>query len=209
MTDLVRKLSTVSIAAAATLLTGLFALLGAGAAPVAAQPWSPDPGGAADGALPPGVTLSPYDLAHPAVGGLDPALRQAVQEAARAAAADGIELRITSGWRSPELQQRMFDDAVYSHGSVDAARRWVATPAVSRHVTGRAVDIGPGAAAEWLNRHGARFGLCRTYANEMWHYELTADASGVCPPLLPDASVDVPPADTQPVPGPIAWPADG
>ncbi len=35
---------------------------------------------------------------------------------------------------------------------------------------------------DWLSRFGAQYGACRqTYANEMWHFELVADATGACP----------------------------
>jgi LAS superfamily LD-carboxypeptidase LdcB len=132
--------------------------------------------------------LSPYDIANPAVGYLDPALLRAVQQAADAAAAEGITMTITSGWRSPEFQQQLLDDAVATYGSIAAARQYVQTPQASRHVSGQAVDIGGYGAADWLIAHGARFGLCRIYANELWHFELAADAAGVCPPLRPDAS---------------------
>jgi len=132
--------------------------------------------------------LSPYDVANPAVAYLDPALLRAVQQAAGAAAADGVTMTITSGWRSPEFQQQLLDDAVAIYGSMAAARQYVQTPQASRHVTGQAVDIGGYGADDWLIAHGARFGLCRIYANELWHFELAADAAGVCPPLRPDAS---------------------
>ncbi len=132
--------------------------------------------------------LSPYDVQNPAIGYLNPALLNAVQQAATAATADGISLTITSGWRSPEFQQQLLDDAVATYGSVAAARQYVQTPQRSRHVQGLAVDVGGAGAAQWLMLNGARFGLCRTYANETWHFELSADAAGNCPPLLPDAS---------------------
>ena len=41
---------------------------------------------------------------------------------------------------------------------------------------GDAVDLGPAAARSWLAEHGARYGLCRVYANEPWHFELRPDA---------------------------------
>ena len=56
--------------------------------------------------------LNPYDVANPAVGYLNPALLAAVQQATSAAAADGITMTITSGWRSPQFQQQLLDDAV-------------------------------------------------------------------------------------------------
>lgn len=132
--------------------------------------------------------LSPFDVTNPAVGNLEPALLAAVQQAAGAAAADGVTMTITSGWRSPEFQQQLLDDAVDTYGSFAAARQFVQTPEHSHHVTGRAVDIGGPAADYWLIANGSRFGLCQTYANELWHFELATDPGGVCPPPLPDAS---------------------
>jgi zinc D-Ala-D-Ala carboxypeptidase len=140
------------------------------------------------GWLPDGVTLSPFDVSNPVVALLDPLLLKAIQDATRAADADGIELRITSGWRSTGFQQRLFDDAVRTYGSVDIARQFVASPEVSKHVTGQAVDIGPVDADKWMIRNGPRFGLCQIFANEIWHFELVADEQGRCPPLKPNAA---------------------
>ena len=132
--------------------------------------------------------LSPYDVADPAVGNLDPALRIAVQQATTAAAADGVTMTITSGWRSPEFQQQLLDDAIATYGSFAAARQYVQTPERSRHVLGQAVDMGGVGADQWLIAYGPRFGLCQIYANELWHFELATDAAGNCPPVLPNAA---------------------
>lgn len=140
------------------------------------------------GWLPQGVTLSPFDSANPILSQLDPALLAAVQDAALSAQAHGIELRVTSGWRSQGFQQRLFDDGVLTHGSIEAASEFVKTPETSKHVTGQAIDIGPAEAANWLAANGNRFGLCQIYANEIWHFELVADAQGNCPPPLPNAA---------------------
>lgn len=140
------------------------------------------------GWLPDGTMLSPFDSANPILSQMNPALLQAVQDAARAAQPAGIDIRVTSGWRSPGFQQRLFDDAVQSYGSVAAAAQFVATPEVSQHVRGQAVDIGPTAADEWLIANGKQFGLCQIYANEIWHFELAVDAQGNCPPLRPNAA---------------------
>lgn len=122
------------------------------------------------------------------VSGLTPAMRRSVRLAIDAAAADGVELRVTSGWRSAEHQQRLYEGAIAKYGSASVARRWVLPPDESAHVRGEAVDVGPPAAAEWLDRHGERFGLCRRYANEPWHFERLAGALGSeCPPLEPHA----------------------
>lgn len=141
-----------------------------------------------DGSLTNDQTLTAFDVQNPAIGRLDPALLAAIQNATTAAAAEGIAMTITSGWRSPEFQQRLLDDAVATYGTVAAARQYVQTPEHSKHVYGAAVDVGGTGADQWLIANGARFGLCRTYANELWHFELTADPYGICPVLLPDAA---------------------
>ena len=132
--------------------------------------------------------LNPYDVQNPAVGNLEPNLLTAVQQASTAAAADGVTMTITSGWRSPEFQQELLDDAVATYGSVAAALQYVQIPQRSHHVQGRAVDIGGAAADEWLIANGARYGLCQIYANELWHFELATDTAGICPPLLSSAA---------------------
>jgi zinc D-Ala-D-Ala carboxypeptidase len=144
-----------------------------------------DPG---DGSLPDGSTLTPFDVQNPAIGRLDPQLLSAVQNAATAAGADGVTMTITSGWRSPEFQQRLLDDAVNTYGSLAVARQYVETPDQSKHVIGEAVDVGGTGADQWLIAHGAGFGLCQIYANELWHFELATDAQGNCPPLRPNAA---------------------
>jgi D-alanyl-D-alanine carboxypeptidase len=140
------------------------------------------------GWMPDDRTLSPFDESNPVIGWLDPLLLKAIQDAARSAAAEGVELKVTSGWRSKGFQQRLFDDAVRTYGSVDIAKQLVASPDTSMHVVGKAVDIGAVDADEWLIRNGSRFGLCQIYANEIWHFELAADADGNCPPLKTNAA---------------------
>ena len=140
------------------------------------------------GYLPDGQTISPFDATNPVIAWLDPALRAAIQTAARGAEADGVGVQITSGWRTKGFQQRLFDDAVRTYGNVETAQQFVASPDASRHVVGKAVDVGPVEADTWLIRNGSRFGLCQIYANEIWHFELAADGSGSCPPLRPNAA---------------------
>jgi zinc D-Ala-D-Ala carboxypeptidase len=140
------------------------------------------------GWLPDGTMLSPFDTANPVLSQVDPALMKAVQDATVAAETQGVTLLVTSGWRSKGFQQRLFDDAVRSYGSVAAAAEFVATPEVSKHVMGQAIDIGPVEADRWLIANGPRFGLCQIYANEIWHFELAADPQGTCPPLRANAA---------------------
>ncbi|MGN7860517.1 M15 family metallopeptidase [Microbacterium sp. 22303] len=127
----------------------------------------------------------------PAVAKLEPALREALGQALAAAEEDGLELRVASGWRSKAYQAWLLRDAVRTYGSEAEASRWVGTPETSLHVKGQAVDIAPYNAADWLNRHGAQFGLCRTYDNEAWHFELNPSAIDAgCPAMYRDPTED-------------------
>lgn len=143
-----------------------------------------------DGAFVDGEDLSPFDDSHPALSNLDPNLLVAVQAAATDAEATGIPMVVTSGWRSPEYQQSLLDEAIITYGSEDEALRWVLTPDRSSHVTGDAVDVGYTDAAYWMMENGSRYGLCQTYANETWHYELAVEPGGACPAPIEDANAD-------------------
>jgi D-alanyl-D-alanine carboxypeptidase len=119
-------------------------------------------------------------------GALRPDLAQAVAAAQTQAEHEGVPLVVTSGWRSETHQQRLLDEAVTRNGSLEEALRWVARPRDSRHVTGEAVDVGPPSGAQWLDQHGAAFGLCRIFDNETWHFELATEPGGSCPPRWAD-----------------------
>ncbi|MDQ3866118.1 MAG: M15 family metallopeptidase [Actinomycetota bacterium] len=141
--------------------------------------------GEADGAVPDGVTV--FDDEYPAVANLDRALLGALRQAATDAAGDGVEFNVDSGWRSPEYQEQLLDEAISKYGSEEEAARWVATPNTSAHVSGDAVDIGHSDATAWLSEHGAEYGLCQIYGNEPWHYELRPEAiDHGCPPMYAD-----------------------
>jgi D-alanyl-D-alanine carboxypeptidase len=145
----------------------------------------------ADGFIPDGARVSVFDEEKPAVGRLDPGLLDALRRTATDAAADGVGLRINSGWRSTEYQQQLLRDAVAEYGSQAEAARWVSTAETSAHVSGDAVDIGPPSAAAWLSEHGAAHGLCQIYRNEPWHYELRPQAvDDGCPTMYADPTED-------------------
>jgi hypothetical protein len=130
------------------------------------------------------VGTTVFDDEIPGVANLDPALLGALRHAATDAADDGL-------WRSPEYQERLFQEAATKYGSAEEAARWVAPPNRSAHVSGDAVDIGHSDAAAWLSGHGAEYGLCRIYGNEPWHYELRPDAiDHGCPPMYADPTQD-------------------
>ncbi|KRB38415.1 M15 family metallopeptidase [Microbacterium sp. Root180] len=132
------------------------------------------------------VTLAEGGL--PAIAKLDAALLDAMRQAETDAAADGVAFDVTSGWRSARYQQWLLDDAIERYGSEELARQYVATPDGSRHVTGDAIDIGSLDAQLWLSQHGWRYGICQTYANERWHFELATEPGGTCPEMKADAA---------------------
>jgi hypothetical protein len=79
-----------------------------------------------------------------------------------AAAADGVEIRITDAYRSFESQ-------------VELKKRkptLSATPGTSEHGWGEAIDVDvgkPGVLA-WLRRNAARYGFANTVSHENWHW---------------------------------------
>jgi len=145
--------------------------------------------GEAGGAVPDGTTV--FDDEVPGVANLDPALLRALRRAATDAAADGVELVVNSGWRSPAYEDQLRREAIAKYGSEAEAARWVATGTTSPHVSGDAVDIGPANATPWLSAHGAQYGLCQIYGNEPWHYELRPEAiDHGCPAMYADPTHD-------------------
>jgi D-alanyl-D-alanine carboxypeptidase len=145
--------------------------------------------GEAGGAIPDGTTV--FDDEIPGVANLDPTLLGALRRAATDAGYDGVEFVVDSGWRSPEYQEQLLQEAVSEYGSEAEAARWVATPDKSLHVSGDAVDIGSAAATAWLSEHGAEYGLCQIYGNEPWHYERRPEALNQgCPPMYFDPTHD-------------------
>lgn len=77
-----------------------------------------------------------------------------------AARADGVRLPVTSAFRDPQHQARLFRSAVSRYGSEQAARRWVAfsdgQTCHSRHCAGVAIDVAlgsgaAGAAHRWMH----------------------------------------------------------
>jgi len=155
----------------------------------AATPEADGPVTEADGDLPDGVSV--FDNGYPGVANLDVDLLRALRAATAHAAADGIEVFVNSGWRSPDYQDELLREAVSEYGSAAEAARWVATADTSPHVSGNAVDIGSFDAMAWMSEHGAEYGLCRIYANESWHYELRPEAiDRGCPPMYDDPTHD-------------------
>jgi hypothetical protein len=143
----------------------------------------------ADGALPDGVTV--FDDEYPGIANLDPSLLQGLRDATRDAAEDGVELTVNSGWRSADYQNELLHAAISKYGSEEEAARWVATADTSPHVSGNAVDVGSVDGTTWLSEHGAEYGLCQIYRNELWHFELRPHAiERGCPRMYADPTRD-------------------
>jgi zinc D-Ala-D-Ala carboxypeptidase len=172
-----RPTRTVALLAAATvIISGSMAwprtAASGGEAPAAPPPAAPPP------------TASPTTAAP---SGLAPGLVAALEAAVTAARQAGHDLSVTSGFRTVAEQEALLADAIAEYGPTEALR-WVFPPDRSMHVRGLAVDVGDGPAAEWLDDHGARFGLCRTLAWEWWHFEWRPawEASSTCPGPVDD-----------------------
>ena len=138
--------------------------------------------------------LSESATATGLVNEIHPLLLARFQAAQQSAAREGVNLYITSGFRSEERQATLFADAVKKFGSESEAAKWVLPPQNSHHPDGLAVDVnypGDRAGAKWLEVNGARFGLCRVYANEWWHFEGIIAPGADCPKMAPNALVDL------------------
>lgn len=124
----------------------------------------------------------------PALEGVDDELARRFTAAQAAAADEGVALTLTSGRRTAKEQRALVEAAEKKYGSKDEAHRWVLPARSSAHVRGLALDVGPTSGALWLEEHGLAFGLCRTYANEVWHFEKLPDDRETCAPMHPDSS---------------------
>ena len=128
------------------------------------------------------------------VSQVHPLLLTRFNTAAAFAKADDVKLFITSGFRSLNRQAFLFKREVEIRGSESEAAKWVLPPEYSHHPRGLAIDVnypGDKLGALWLEKNGSRFGLCRVYANEWWHFEGVIAPGQVCPPLAPNALVDL------------------
>lgn len=113
---------------------------------------------------------------------------------AAAARADGLELVVSSAYRSITDQEALFDSYVSKYGEA-MAREYVSPPGSSEHHTGLAIDISDASApceqdsdkcslsmasAAWLVENGPKYGFVLRYPEgkqpitgvsyEWWHY---------------------------------------
>ncbi|MGV9410615.1 M15 family metallopeptidase [Nocardia sp. NPDC003693] len=148
----------------------------------------PAPAGASPRAHAAPVLPGTVEAAAAGSEGLDPLLAAAYSAAEAEAHAQGVPMSITSGYRSPAQQDALWQDGLATYGNPDEARRWVLPPDESTHVSGEAVDVGPVEGAAWLEANGYRWGLCRAFLNEYWHFELLTLPGRPCPPMWADAA---------------------
>jgi len=90
----------------------------------------------------------------------------------KAAAADGVALRITSGFRTMDEQRRLY--RCYIEGNCNDGNL-AAKPGYSSHQSGLALDLnskGKGVLA-WLRRRAHAFRFSETIDTEPWHWEYT------------------------------------
>ncbi|MDM7831861.1 M15 family metallopeptidase [Cellulomonas edaphi] len=109
-----------------------------------------------------------------------------------AAASDGVELTMQSGYRSYAYQERIFGNMLAIHGR-DHAERYSARPGYSEHQTGLAVDLGSATSPDcdfttcfartpegrWIAEHAGEYGFLVRYTRanqavtgyspEAWH----------------------------------------
>lgn len=108
----------------------------------------------------------------------------------------GKTLDMTSAYRSPEKQQKLWQAAVNKYGSEAEARKWVAKPGSSFHEKGLAADInysnrGPIEEADKLGLL-QKYGLYRPISNEHWHIEPIGSRKGdlKSEPVVGDAKAE-------------------
>lgn len=125
--------------------------------------------------------------------GIDPNAQAAFNKMQQAAAMEGINIWICSGFRSYTYQQQLYNSYVYQSGQA-AADRFSARPGHSEHQTGLAMDINYASSifdstpeAAWLASHCTDYGFIirykpgkessTGYMPESWHIRYLGDVS--------------------------------
>jgi transglycosylase-like protein with SLT domain/D-alanyl-D-alanine carboxypeptidase-like protein len=114
-----------------------------------------------------------------------PDVARAFDRLAAAARAAGVQLSITSGYRSDAEQARLF--------AANPNPKWVAPPGTSLHRYGTELDLGPATAYGWLAANAGRFGFIKRYSWEPWHFGFGVDPREDRPPQERDQSSWEPP----------------
>ena len=136
-----------------------------------------------------GAGAIPRSLIRP--NQIDKQLMNRFKAAQAAAKKDGQTIYIASGFRSLSRQTTLFAQAIKKYGTAPEASKWVLPPLVSHHPWGDAIDVNypdDPVGAGWLEINGHKFGLCRIFDNEWWHFEPVIAPGWKCPALVPDAT---------------------
>lgn len=156
--------------------------------------------------------MATIDLSQFAVGGatrpdsfsgLDPAFLASLQQMFQAAPPEiQSHLRVMSGFRSPDRQAQLWQNALAKYGSPEAARKWVAPPGRSQHNHGNAVDLKylDPAATAWAHENAQKFGLNFPLSNENWHIEPIGARGQHRHPVEGQPQMAGTPAPAQPAP---------
>jgi hypothetical protein len=139
-----------------------------------------------------GAGAIPRSLIRP--NQIDKQLMNRFKAAQAAAKEDGQTIYIASGFRSLSRQTTLFAQAIKKYGTAAEASKWVLPPLVSHHPWGVAIDVNypdDPVGAGWLEINGSKFGLCRVFKNEWWHFEPVIAPGWKCPALVPDATFSV------------------
>jgi hypothetical protein len=115
------------------------------------------------------AAVDPTRVLPDPTGDLHPVLRGAVDRLLTAA---GGRVWLTSGYRSPEHQQRLWQQALVRYGDPETADDWVARPGDSMHEKGLAVDLGGDVEHAVHLIDAMNLPLWRPMSWEPWHFEL-------------------------------------
>ncbi len=113
-----------------------------------------------------------------------PDVARAFDRMAAAARRDGVDLVVSSGFRSDAEQAILF--------ARHPDPKWVAPPGESLHRNATELDLGPPGAYAWLAAHAGRFHFVQRYAWEPWHYGYTLNPRSSPRPAAPGSSEGVP-----------------
>ena len=114
---------------------------------------------------------------------LDPVAAADYLEMEKAANADGVQFNTTDAYRPYEIQDAIFDWDRYNttgerkkKGTNTAA----ALPGTSNHGWGKAIDVSPAAAQQWIKKNGYKYNWSwyeGKSVGEPWHFTWTTDSS--------------------------------
>ncbi len=95
----------------------------------------------------------------------------------QAAAADGVSIKIVSGFRTYAEQQYFYN--CYINCNCNNCNL-AAKPGYSNHQSGHALDLNTSTSSvlNWLNSHGGAYGFKRTVPSEDWHWEFWGGGPG-------------------------------